>query len=266
MKHFIIPALFTMVSITACKQSISDVSLIVYYSQTGTTKALAEEFHKNIPDADLIELVCQTPYPDTYEGTIEESREECMKGLPRPLINPSIKLDRYSTIYIGYPIWYGTYAPPITAFIRQNDLSGKDVVLFCTYGSGGKKSSRAKFKEACPDANVVDVFGIASNRIDAMTEEVPAFLANLGNARKGLVGAYGEYRELENSDIEVFNNAMEHYEYSTIVPKRVKTQVVAGINYIFDCETISSDGNVGKCEVHIFKPLQGDPVLKSVEM
>ena len=265
MKHLFFPALLAMISLSACKQTVSDGTLIVYYSQTGTTKALAEEIQKNIPDADLVELVCETPYPDTYEGTIEESREECQKGLPRPLLNPSMKLDKYSTIYIGYPIWYGTYAPPITAFIQQNDLSGKAVVLFCTYGSGGTRSSRAKFEEACPEANVVDAFGIAARRIDSVAEEVPAFLANLGNADSGLVGAYSEYRDLEESDLEVFRQATENYAYLNLVPKRVRTQVVAGLNYIFECDSIGPDENSSPCEVSIFKPLQGAPVLKSVE-
>lgn len=266
MKHFFFPAFLALVSFAACKQPVSDRTLIVYYSQTGTTKALAEEIHKNIPDADIVELVCETPYPDTYEGTIEESREECRKGLPRPLANSPFKMERYSTVYIGYPIWYGTYAPPITAFIQENDLAGKDVVLFCTYGSGGLKSSQAEFEKACPEANVIASFGLASRRIEAAAEEVPAFIDGIGKDKKALVGAYGEYREPEESDLEIFNKATENYEYFTLVPKRVKTQVVAGLNYIFECETLDSEGNKGTCEVYIYKPLQGDPVLKSVEM
>lgn len=53
----------------------------------------------------------------------------------------------YTTVYIGYPIWWGEAAWPVNAFVRANDFSGKTVIPFCTSASsplGSSASNLAK--------------------------------------------------------------------------------------------------------------------------
>lgn len=45
--------------------------------------------------------------------------------------------EAYDTVYIGYPIWWGTAAWPMDGFIKANDFTGKTVVPFCTSSSSG---------------------------------------------------------------------------------------------------------------------------------
>ncbi|MBQ6045597.1 MAG: hypothetical protein IJL42_08775, partial [Bacteroidales bacterium] len=120
-KH--LAGLFATLLAVACGTQ-KPTSVVIYYSQGGTTKAVAEQFAAQT-GSDIIELVPETPYPDTYQGTIEESRDEATKGIGRPLVQSKFNLKKYDTIYLGYPIWFGTYAPPITTFLADNDLSGK---------------------------------------------------------------------------------------------------------------------------------------------
>ena len=40
--------------------------------------------------------------------------------------------DRYDTVYIGYPIWWGIAAWPVDNFVKENDFTGKTVIPFCT--------------------------------------------------------------------------------------------------------------------------------------
>ncbi len=47
----------------------------------------------------------------------------------------------YTTVYIGYPIWWGEAAWPVNAFVRANDFSGKTVIPFCTSASSPLDSS-----------------------------------------------------------------------------------------------------------------------------
>lgn len=47
----------------------------------------------------------------------------------------------YTTVYIGYPIWWGEAAWPVNAFARANDFSGKTVIPFCTSASSALGSS-----------------------------------------------------------------------------------------------------------------------------
>ena len=47
----------------------------------------------------------------------------------------------YTTVYIGYPIWWGEAAWPVNTFVRANDFSGKTVIPFCTSASSSLGSS-----------------------------------------------------------------------------------------------------------------------------
>lgn len=244
-------------------------TLVVYYSQTGTTQKVAEQFAANLGEnVDLVSLECVKAYPDDYQATIEESRDEVINSTGRELVNGVIDLNDYDTIYIGFPIWYGTYAPPVVTLARENNFfAGKDVVLFCTYGSGGRRAAEKNFRELCPDANVLGSYGISARTVDMAPEDVKAFLERLasGESVDIKVGAYSDFRPLEDEDLEVFEKATENYGYLNLQPLAVATQVVAGMNYIFNCATAGPDGNTSECEVYIFRPLSGDPYLKAVE-
>ena len=45
--------------------------------------------------------------------------------------------DRYDTVFIGYPIWWGIAAWPVDTFVEANDFTGKTVIPFCTSSSSG---------------------------------------------------------------------------------------------------------------------------------
>ena len=45
--------------------------------------------------------------------------------------------DDYDTVFIGYPIWWGIAAWPMSSFVAVNDFTGKNVVPFCTSLSSG---------------------------------------------------------------------------------------------------------------------------------
>ncbi|QYJ95693.1 flavodoxin family protein [Shewanella spartinae] len=55
-------------------------------------------------------------------------------------ISPShIDLEPYDTVYLGSPIWLYSPAPPIWQFVKNNDFTGKNVVLFNTFNSKFKQ-------------------------------------------------------------------------------------------------------------------------------
>ncbi|MDE5550134.1 MAG: hypothetical protein K2I99_02090, partial [Bacteroidaceae bacterium] len=84
---------------------------MLYYSQSGTTQAVAEELQKQLgADSERIEAV--NPYDGDYQATIQRGSEE-MKSGEAPALQPiQSKLADYDVVFIGYPIWFGTYAMP----------------------------------------------------------------------------------------------------------------------------------------------------------
>ncbi|WP_295053617.1 flavodoxin [uncultured Fibrobacter sp.] len=249
-------------------------SVVVYYSQTGATKKLAQVF-KDARNADEFELQLVKPLPSTYDSTIAEVRAERESKQWPALVNAKLDVDKYDTVFLGYPIMFGTFTTPIYTFLEANDLSGKVVVPFCTYGSGGRKASANELKMLEPNANVTLAYGISNKRINAeggvetAKAEVAAFFANLetGKTEEMLMGGYSEPRPLTAEDSAVFAAATKDYAYLGLKPLSVSTQVVAGMNYLFVCEMKAFGGPAEQANVKIFKPLpgRGEPEMIVVE-
>lgn len=246
-------------------------SVVVYYSQNGATKKLAEIFQK-AKDASAVELKLVTPYPSTYDSTIVAVKAQ-REGKQWPALeNAKVELAKYDTVYLGYPIMFGTFAPPIYTFLDSNDLSGKVVVPFCTYGSGGRKASAAELKTLEPGANVTLAYGISNKRMNAengaevAASEVEAFFGNLetGKTDEMLMGGFSEQRPLAAEDSAVFDEATKDYAYLGLRPLSVSTQIVAGTNYLFVCEMKAFGGPATQTNVKIFKPLPGRGVAEMI--
>ena len=115
-------------------------SLVLYYSETGTTKTVALELQKQL-GADIEAVEAVEPYSGNFQETIERSGRERERG-ETPAIKPLTKnLADYDVIFLGYPIWFGTYAMPIATLLKEQDFAGKTIVPFCTFGSGGLNTS-----------------------------------------------------------------------------------------------------------------------------
>ena len=107
--------------------------------------------------ADLFEVVPSDPYTsDDLNWTNNDSRvsrEHNDEGLRAvALENTDVDgWDDYDTVFIGYPIWWGIAAWPMSSFVAANDFSGKNVVPFCTSLSSGIGQS-GKLLAALADA------------------------------------------------------------------------------------------------------------------
>ncbi|MBQ3324842.1 MAG: NAD(P)H-dependent oxidoreductase [Muribaculaceae bacterium] len=163
---------------------------MLYYSQTSNTKAVAQEIAKQLK-ADIEEIVPVKPYDGDFQATIDRCKQDQKDGV-KPEIKPlKSKLKKYKVIFLGFPVWFGTYAPPIATLLDKVDLSGKTIVPFCTFGSGGLESSAAYLAQAQPKAKILDGYGVRAARMDAMPKEVDQFLKASGFVK-------GEYVKLDD--------------------------------------------------------------------
>lgn len=116
--------------------------LVVYYSATGSTKAVAETI-ADTTGGDLFEIQPKEPYTDDdLNWTDDNSRvskeheDESLRDVE--LTTTKVKnWDSYDTVFIGYPIWWAIAAWPVDNFVKDNDFSGKTVIPFCTSASSG---------------------------------------------------------------------------------------------------------------------------------
>lgn len=83
--------------------------LVVYFSNTGNTQAIAELFAEAL-GADLYRIEPEIPYTDAdldYNDDDSRANREMSDPSCRPAIagEPLAAMDGYQTIYLGYPIW-----------------------------------------------------------------------------------------------------------------------------------------------------------------
>ena len=117
-----------------------DKKLVAYFSATGTTKRVAQKL-ADVTTADLYEICPQNPYSsDDLNWMDKKSRStiEMKDPSARPeLASRELELEVYSTIYLGFPIWWYTAPAIIRTFLESHDFSGKKIILFATSGGSG---------------------------------------------------------------------------------------------------------------------------------
>lgn len=112
-------------------------TLVVYYSATGSTKAVAG-YIANTVGGDIFEIAPVEPYTsgdlDWTDDTSRVNREHDDPSLRTvELVSNTVdNWDSYDTVFIGYPIWWGIAAWPIDSFVTANDFTDKTVIPFCT--------------------------------------------------------------------------------------------------------------------------------------
>ena len=116
-------------------------SLVVYFSQTGNTKAAAEDI-QSLTGSGLVELKTVVPYPSSYDDCLAQAQEERANNA-RPELSTTISnMSEYDTVYVGYPIWCYTAPMAIFTFLESYDFTGKTVEAWLTrIGQIGNQSA-----------------------------------------------------------------------------------------------------------------------------
>ena len=216
-------------------QKVTPKMLVLYYSQTSNTKQVAEAIAQRL-NADMEEIVPVQPYDGDFNATIERCIQEREQGVTPDIQDLKADLANYDVVFIGYPVWFGTYAPPVVTFLNNVDLSGKKVVPFCTFGSGGLESSAADLAKAQPKADIVEGYGVRAARLEAMPEEVDQFLKANGfmEGEYTKLEAFAEQHPVNEEETAIFVAAVGDYPMLHAEAKTVATRTLPdGTEYLF---------------------------------
>ena len=157
-------------------------TLIVYYSATGNTEGVAEMLAESL-NADTFEIVPSNPYTDEdLDWTDDNSRvsreynDESLRDVE--LENTTVpNWDSYDTVLIGYPIWWGIAAWPVSSFVEANDFTGKTVIPFCTSSSSGLGQSGDLLEDVAGTGTWQEGHRFSSNPSD---DEITDFIDSIG--------------------------------------------------------------------------------------
>ena len=244
--------------------------LVTYYSQTSNTKAVAEEIAKKL-GADIEEIVAVNPYDGDFNATIERGLKELEQGI-LPEIKPiAADISKYDVVFIGFPVWFGTYAPPISTFLENVDLSGKKIVPFCTFGSGGLESSTADLAKAEPKAEILPGYGVRAARLEAMPKEVDNFLKANGfiEGEYTKLDEFPEQHPVSDEESAIFDAAVDGYPMIHAKAKTAaKRSLPNGTEYLFVAENLpredKPDMPTGEMKVYVTVAEGETPVFTNV--
>ncbi|MCM1331621.1 MAG: flavodoxin [Bacteroides sp.] len=153
--------------------------LVVYFSHTGNTRTIAGYIHDTVK-SDMVEIKTVNTYTDDYDTLLEQARKEVASEYCPPLTTKIENISSYDVVFIGYPIWVETAAPPIRTFLTTHDLAGKTVVPFCTSGTSSAEASYRLVRSLCPKSTVSESIQIRRGTYDTAYERVIAWLQKIG--------------------------------------------------------------------------------------
>ena len=133
--------------------------LVVYFSATGTTKDIAEKIAA-ITDADLYEIKAAQEYTeadlDWNDSNSRTTLEQNDKSVRPEIASDPVSLEGYTTIYIGFPIWWGEEPRIMDTFVESYSFDGITMIPFCTSSSSGIGRSGQNLAENAGSGNWLD--------------------------------------------------------------------------------------------------------------
>ena len=175
------------------KNNTDSKVLVVYFSRTGENynvgnvevgnTAIVASYIKDYLKADSFEIVPVEKYPDGYDECTKKASQE-QKDNARPKIQNQItNFDKYDTIFVGYPIWWGDLPMIMYSFFEGYNFDGKNVIPFNTHEGSGDAGTYGKIQSKLPSAKVNDK-GLALDgktaRSDEGKEKTVQWLKGLG--------------------------------------------------------------------------------------
>ncbi len=164
--------------------------LIVFFSHAGenysvgnikegNTKLVADEI-QSVTGGDVFEIVADKDYDMPYEPLTRLAQEEARNG-ELPSFKGEVKdIQQYDTVFIGGPVWWGTYPRVMFTFFGKYDLNGKTIVPFTTHEGSGLGSVVSDLKKLYPKATVTGAFSMYGHEVRSGKDKIDKWLKGLG--------------------------------------------------------------------------------------
>ena len=169
--------------------------LVLYFSRTGEqynvgviekgNTAIVAEMIGEATGADLYEILpADDHYPMTYKELTDVALQEQREGARPAYAGELPEFDRYDTIFIGAPVWWGDWPMILYTVFESTPLEGKTLVPFSTHAGSGLSGFDRSLAAAYPTCTVAEGLAIAGtdaqNNPDQVRSRVGGWLSDLG--------------------------------------------------------------------------------------
>ena len=147
--------------------------------KVGNTKLVADEIQK-VTGGDEFEIVAERNYDLPYASLTKLAKEEQERN-EKPAFKGEVKdIDQYNTVFIGGPVWWGTYPQVMFSFFDKYDLNGKTIIPFTTHEGSGLGSVVEDLKKLYPNATFKEAFSIYGHETRNDLSKVDKWIKSLG--------------------------------------------------------------------------------------
>lgn len=144
----------------------------------GNTESAAMEIQKQV-GGDLFAIQTVQTYPVSHRECSSIAEEE-MRSDARPELSTHVEnMEKYDTVFIGFPIWWYMEPMAIRTFLEEYDLAGKTIIPFCTTMGAGVGESVENITSFVPEATVLEGLTLHTGQED-FSEEISVWLADIG--------------------------------------------------------------------------------------
>ncbi len=175
---------------TSKNQNNMGKSIVIFFShagdnysvgnvKVGNTKIVAD-YISEIASAKQFEIVTHKYDGMAYTPLTRLAQEEAGKGELPPYEGKAPDLSQYDTVFIGGPVWWGTYPQVMFTLFKDINLDGKTVYPFTTHEGSGLANCVSDVKKAFPKAKVQQGFAIYGHEVRTGKAKVEKWLKGLG--------------------------------------------------------------------------------------
>lgn len=130
---------------------------------------------------DIFSIRVTEPYPSGWDECLSRANEERGADARPELVENVEDFERYDTVFLGYPNWWYGVPMALLSFLETHDLSGKQVYLFCSHGTGGFANSVRIITDAAPEAIISDdIFDCYEEDAPDSRDAVTSWVQGLG--------------------------------------------------------------------------------------
>lgn len=160
--------------------AITSASLNKHTTNTeGNLQVMAQETAA-VKKGNLFSILITDQYNPDYGTMVGIAQDDQRTGKQFTFVNEIESFDRYDTVYIGMPVWWGKLPQPMVSFFEEYDFSGKTIIPFGIHLGSRFGSMISEIKEMEPEATVLDGFTVSADTDnEKVKEEFRAFLEEL---------------------------------------------------------------------------------------
>ncbi|MBQ9004493.1 MAG: hypothetical protein IJ087_21865 [Eggerthellaceae bacterium] len=146
------------------------------FSWSGNTLAVADRVAEDA-HAELFRIEPATPYTTDYNEMLQIAQDEQAADTLPKIAGDVPNWSAYSTVYLGFPTWWGHLPQIVKSFLAEHDCTGKVVYPFNTHAGSGFASCLSDLAAACPGADIRDGLSLSGDSVSSNMARIDSWVA-----------------------------------------------------------------------------------------